>query len=183
MQTGPWQTLASELKYDNPWIRVTEHQVINPKGGRGIYGVVHLKHIALGIVPLDDEGNTWLVGQHRYPLDAYSWEIPEGGGHLDLDPLASAQRELREETGIEADHWQKVLDLHLSNSVTDEGGHVYVATGLHFGAAEPEDTEELALRKLPLAEAYRMVVAGEITDCVSVAALLRVWLMQREADA
>jgi 8-oxo-dGTP pyrophosphatase MutT (NUDIX family) len=181
MQTSPWQTLTSELKYENPWISVTEHQVINPRGGRGIYGTVHLKNYAIGILPLDDEGNTWLVGQWRYPLGLYSWEIPEGGGRLDLEPLASAKRELKEETGIEADDWHLVLNLHLSNSVTDETGFIFVATSLHFGAAEPEETEELALRKLPFAEAYRMVLDGEITDVISVAAILRTHLLLSEA--
>jgi 8-oxo-dGTP pyrophosphatase MutT (NUDIX family) len=180
MHESPWQTLSSDLKYDNPWITVTEHQVVNPSGGRGIYGTVHFKHLAIGVLPVDADGNTWLVGQYRYPLGIYSWEIPEGGGRLDMAPLESAKRELKEETGIEADNWLHVLDLHLSNSVTDEAGHVYIATGLRFGDAAPEETEDLALRKLPLAEAYRMVTAGEITDIISVAAILRARILQLE---
>ena len=174
---NPWQTLSSELKYDNRWIRVTEHQVVNPNGGRGIYGTVHFKNLAIGVVPLDDEGNTWLVGQYRYPLRRYSWEIPEGGGDLDLDPLESARRELREETGIEAGSWQKLIEMHLSNSVTDEHAIVYLARDLRFGAAEPEETEALALRRLPFEEVYRMVLTGVITDAISVCAILRLKLL------
>ncbi len=180
-EADPWQTLSSDEKYDNRWINVTEHQVVNPKGGRGIYGTVHFKNLAIGVVPLDEDGYTWLVGQYRYPLRRYSWEIPEGGGDLRLDPLESAKRELREETGIEADDWQRLLEVDLSNSVTDEHAIVYLARGLRFGRSEPEETESLSLRRLPLEEAYRMVVAGNITDAVSVCAILRLKLLQTGA--
>jgi 8-oxo-dGTP pyrophosphatase MutT (NUDIX family) len=174
---NPWQTLSSEPRYANPWIEVTEHQVVNPSGGRGIYGTVHMTHLAIGVLPIDEDGYTWLVGQYRYPLDRYSWEIPEGGGDLDVDPLESAKRELKEETGLEAAGWQKLLELDLSNSVTDEHSFVYLATGLTSGEAAPEETEALALRRVPFAEAYRMVLAGEITDVISVAAILRYQLL------
>ncbi len=177
---NPWQTLSSTPVYDNPWIAVTEHRVIKPSGGEGIYGVVHFKNRAIGILPLDDEGHTWLVGQYRYTLKLYSWEIPEGGGRLDEEPLEAAQRELREETGMEAEHWQEILRMHLSNSVTDELAIVYLARGLRQGIAEPEDTEQLHVRRVPLEEAYQMVCRGEITDAISVAAILRVKLMIQE---
>ena len=177
---NPWQTLSSEQKYANPWIEVTEHQVINPKGGRGIYGVVHFKHLAVGVIPLDVDGNTWLVGQYRYPLRRYSWEIPEGGGEPSVDPAESARRELREETGIEAGRVELLLELDLSNSVTDEHVYLYVATDLSFGEAAPEDTESLALRKLPFSEAYAMALDGQITDAMSVAAILRLKLLLEE---
>jgi 8-oxo-dGTP pyrophosphatase MutT (NUDIX family) len=169
---NPWKTLSSDEKYDNPWIRVTEHQVVNPNGGRGMYGTVHFKNLAIGILPVDEAGNTWLVGQHRYPMNKYSWEIPEGGGKLGIDPLVSAKRELSEETGIEAAKWVKILEMDLSNSVTDERSIVYLATGLTFGKSHPEEDEALTVRKVSLRAALGMVLAGEITDAISVAALL-----------
>ena len=170
---NPWQTLASEVKYQNPWISVREDAVLNPGGGRGIYGVVTMKNKALGIVPVDADGNTWLVGQYRYPLNEYSWEIPMGGGPVELDVLESAQRELREETGLTASRWTRIARLHTSNSVTDEEGFVFLAEGLTMGDVEPEETEDLRVWKLPLAEAIRMVMDDRITDGVSVAGLLK----------
>ena len=170
----PWKTHTSDTRYDNPWIEVTHRKVTTPGGSPGIYGVVHFKNLAIGIVPLDADGNTWLVGQFRYPQQKYSWEIPEGGGPLGTDPLASARRELREETGIAADRWTELLRSDVSNSVTDEAAIVYLAEELTFGAAEPEDTEELRVRKLPLREALAMVLDGRITDSISQLALLTV---------
>ena len=170
---NPWQTLHTAVKYQNPWISVREDQVLNPGGGQGIYGVVSMKNKALGIVPIDAEGNTWLVGQYRYPLNEYSWEIPMGGGLLELDVLESAQRELKEETGLTAARWTRIARLHTSNSVTDEEGFVYLAEGLTQGALEPEETEDLRLWKLPLAEAIQMVMDDQITDGISVAGLLK----------
>ena len=170
---NPWQTLTSEVKYQNPWISVREDVVLNPTGGRGIYGVVTMKNKALGIVPVDAEGNTWLVGQYRYALNEYSWEIPMGGGPVALNILESAQRELREETGLTAARWTRIARLHTSNSVTDEEGFVFLAEELTMGEVEPEETEDLRLWKLPLAEAVQMVMDDRITDGVSVAGLLK----------
>ena len=170
---NPWQTLSSEVKYHNPWISVREDQVLNPGGGRGIYGVVTMKNKALGIVPVDAAGNTWLVGQYRYPLKEYSWEIPMGGGLVELDILESAQRELKEETGLLAARWTRIARLHTSNSVTDEEGFVFLAEDLTQGDVEPEETEDLRLWKLPLTEAIRLVMNDRITDGVSVAGLLK----------
>lgn len=176
---NPWQTLSSDMKYDNPWITVTEYQVINPSGGRGIYGKVHFKNLAIGIVPLDNHLNTWLVGQYRFTLGQWSWEIPEGGGSLQDEPLLSARRELKEETGLTAGRWQEILKLHTSNSVTDETGYVFLAEDLLEGKAELEDTEAgLQVMKLPLCDAVRMVENGEITDSISVMALLLVARMK-----
>jgi len=176
-EINPWQTLESELKYDNNWISVTEHQVINPSGGNGIYGEVHFKNLAIGILPLDENYNTWLVGQYRYPLKAYSWEIPEGGGPLDKEPLDGAKRELLEETGMSAKYWKEIQRMHLSNSVSNELSIIYVATELIQGIAMPEETEQLVVKKLPFEEAYQMVLNGEITDSMSVAAILKAKLM------
>ena len=150
-----------------------EDQVINPKGGNGIYGVVSMQNKAIGIVPLDADGNTWLVGQYRYTLNEYTWEIPMGGGPVELDVLESAQRELREETGLLAARWTRIARLHTSNSVTDEEGFVFLAEDLTQADWEPEETEDLRLWKLPLAQAVAMAMADEITDVISVAGLLK----------
>lgn len=174
---NPWITTDSTLKYDNPWIQVTEHDVINPSGGKGIYGTVHFKNLAIAILPIDDEGNTWLVGQYRYPLNKYSWELPEGGGSLEIDPLISAKRELLEETGITAGTWEPILQMHLSNSSTDEKSISYLATELVFGKAEPEETEQLEIKKVPLLKAVQMCHDGEITDALSVATLYRAHIL------
>lgn len=176
--SNPWITRSICPVYDNPWIEVTHRDVINPSGGDGIYGVVHFKHIAIGIIPLDEAGFTWLVGQFRYPLGRYSWEIPEGGGPLDLPVLESAQRELLEETGIRAREWTLLLEMHLSNSVTDECAVAYLARDLEFGQAQPEETEQLLIRRLSFAEAVNMALDGQITDALSVVALLKAheWL-------
>lgn len=171
--TNPWTTLSGEVKYNNPWIEVTEYQVLNPAGGKGIYGKVHFKNKAIGIIPVDGEGNTWLVGQFRYTLDAFSWEIPEGGGPADADPLESAKRELKEETGLTARKWTLISRLHTSNSVTDEEGFIFLAEDLQAGQSELEETEaDLRVRQIPLKEAINMIHRGEITDSMSIIGLL-----------
>lgn len=172
--SNPWKTHSIEERYANPWISITHREVTNPSGNPGIYGVVHFKNTAIGIVPIDEEGYTWLVGQYRYPLDLYSWEIPEGGCPKDQDPLEGARRELKEETGFTAERWTVLLEAHLSNSVSDEYGICYVATGLTKGEAEPEETEQLHLRRILVEDAIEMVMRGEITDSLSVMALLKV---------
>jgi 8-oxo-dGTP pyrophosphatase MutT (NUDIX family) len=178
---NPWTIVAQRPVYDNKWIGVTEYDVINPGGGKGIYGKVHFKNLAIGILPLDEELNTWLVGQYRFTLDQYSWEIPEGGGDLSIDPIASAQRELLEETGLVAKEWAPLVEMYLSNSVSDEKAIIYLARQLEQHEPEPEETEQLVVRKVPFAEAYRMVEQGLITDSMSVAAILKVKIMLNEA--
>lgn len=179
---NPWKILSSEEKYDNKWINVTEHQVLNPAGGPGIYGVVSFKHLAIGVIALDEDMNTYLVGQYRFPLEAYSWEIPEGGGSFDDEPLDTAKRELLEETGLVAHSWKPLLQMHLSNSVSDEVALVFLARNLEQHAPMPEETEDLTIRKLPFAEAYRMVKEYQITDSISVAAIQKVQLMVLEGE-
>ena len=174
---NPWTILSEEEKYNNAWIKVTHFDVVTPTGTKGIYGKVHFKNYAIGVVPLDEEMNTYLVGQYRFPLNQYSWEIPEGGCPLQEEKLAAAQRELLEETGLKAAHWQQILDIHLSNSVSDEAGAIYVATGLSQHQAIPEETEELVIKKLPFEEALNMVKRGEITDSMTVSALLQTKLL------
>ena len=171
---NPWKTLSRKQIYDNPWINVEEHQVINPGGGEGIYGKVTFKNKAIGIIPLDLD-YTWLVGQYRYTLDEYSWEIPMGGGPVAIDPLVSAQRELKEETGLTAKRWQNILRIHTSNSITNEEGFVFLAEELTQGETDFEETEaDLKVMKLPFVEALHMVMNGKITDSLSVAGILKV---------
>ncbi|MBC3541334.1 NUDIX domain-containing protein [Rufibacter sediminis] len=170
---NPWKTLESKPIYSNPWISVREEQVINPGGGRGIYGVVSMKNKAIGIIPIDEEGNTWLVGQYRYTVNEYSWEIPMGGGPIGIDPLESAKRELKEETGFTAAEWTNIGRIHTSNSVTDEEGFIFLAEDLTAGETEFEETEDLKIWKLPLHEAVRMAMDSEITDAISIAGLLK----------
>ena len=174
---GPWTTLNEELRYETPWIAVSHHDILDPSGTQGIYGTIHFKNIAIGIVPLDEELNTWIVGQYRYPIQAYSWEIPEGGGKRDIPPIDSAKRELREEVGIEASRWSEVLRMDLSNSASDEHAVIFVAQGLTFHAPQPDHDEELEQRKLPFAELFQMVMRGEVCDSLTVAAVMKVQLM------
>jgi 8-oxo-dGTP pyrophosphatase MutT (NUDIX family) len=175
-EENPWRITGSKPVYENPWIRVTEYDVVNPSGNPGIYGKVHFKNHAVGVVPMDEQGCIWLVGQYRFTLDAYSWEIPEGGCPIGMSTEEAAMRELREETGIVADRLEKLFEMHLSNSVSDEWAVTYLATGLNMGPASPEETESLRLRRLPLEEAYRMVFDGTITDSMSVAAIQALWI-------
>lgn len=177
---NPWKVLESQKVYDNNWISLTEHQVINPAGGKGIYGEVHFKNLAIGIIPLDFEYNTWLVGQYRFPIKAYSWEIPEGGGPLGVHPEEGARRELAEETGLNAGSLIEIQRMHLSNSVSDELAIIYVAKDLQMGMASPEETEELVIRKLPFEESYQMVLDGTITDSMSVAGILKTKILIQE---
>ena len=180
LHANPWKTLKSEKIYDSPWIGLTKHDVLNPNGNPGTYSVVHFKNLAIGVLPLDEHNNTWIVGQYRYPIDQYSWEIPEGGGKRDVPPLDSAKRELLEETGITARKWTKILEMHLSNSASDEFSILYVAQDLSFGASQPEDDEQLEVRKIHFDELYAMVNDGRITDSLTVTTVLKAKLMMLE---
>lgn len=174
---NPWKQQSSKVIYQNPWLSLNEDKVINPGGGISHYGKISFKNLAIGIIPLDENNNTWLVGQYRYVPDCYSWEIPMGGGPLHIEPLQSAKRELKEETGLIAHDWQEVMQLHTSNSVTDERGIIYLAKELTQGETEFEESEDLLIQKLPLEEAVERVLSGEITDAISIAGLLKLHLM------
>jgi len=180
MEHNPWITKKSEDVYESPWIKVVKHDVLNPAGKPATYSVVNFKNLAIGILPIDNEGFTWLVGQWRYPLEEYCWEIPEGGGPLGINPLDSAKRELKEETGIIAKDFQEIMRLHLSNSATNELAIVYLAKNLDFESAEPEESEVLQVKRIHLNEAYDWVMTGKITDAISVAAILKTKIMMEQ---
>ena len=174
---NPWTVVSEEVMYENDWIRVEHHEVLGPLGGPGVYGTVHFKKQALGVVPIDENGNVFLVGQYRFPLGAYSWEIPEGGGAHAVTALESAQRELREECGLAAKQWTEIVSMDLSNSVSDERSTIFLAWELSGIAAQPDETEVLQIARVPFWDAVERVKRGEIRDAMSVAALLRVALM------
>jgi ADP-ribose pyrophosphatase len=170
---NPWVTKSQEVKYENNWIKIIENKVINPAGNDGIYGVVHYKTNAIAIIPLDENYNTWIVGQYRYPLDSYEWEIVEGGCPEGTSPLDTAKRELHEEVGLKAEQYEMILEMQLSNSTTDEVSYSYIARGVSYIGEEPDEDEKLAIRKLPFEEVFQMVMRGEIRDGLAVASVLK----------
>ncbi len=180
-QPNPWKITSSEIVHETPWVRINHHTVINPGGSEGVYAVTEFKNLAIGILAVDKDYNIWLVGQFRYPVNEYSWEIPEGGGNMNIDPINSAGRELKEEAGIVAQKYTEFMRLHLSNSATDELAIIYLATGLSFEEADPEESEVLEIKKLHLNEAFNWVMQGKITDAISVAAILKAkWLLDNK---
>lgn len=179
---APWKAGPARQVYDNPWITVNEYDATAPTGAAATYGVIHFKNLALAILPVHEDGTVTLVGQHRFPARDYSWEIPEGGGPLAEDPLASAQRELREEAGLEAAQWREVLRAQLSNSVTDERAIGYVAWDFTPAHEAADDTEDLAVARVPFREALESALGGHISDMLTVAMLLRAYHMAREGD-
>jgi len=170
----PWLTKSHKKIYANPWLELTQYDVINPNGNEGIYGVIDFKNFAIGIVALDEDLNTFLVGQWRYPLKQYSWEIPEGGGPVAIEPIESAKRELLEETGIVADDWKLIQTFYTSNSCTNEKAFIFLAKKLHFKEASPDDTEELQVKKIPFNDFFEKVLNSEITDSLTVVAAFKV---------
>lgn len=175
---GDWKIKSSDEVYSNPWIRIVHHEVVTPGDTDGIYGEVQFKNTAIGIIPLDPQGYTWRVGQYRFPLEAYSWEIPEGGGPIGIDPLESAQRELREEVGYVAQQWMTFLEMDLSNSVSNERAIVYLAEELEFVGTEHEDTENLNIERIHFSDLHKAVMDGEVRDSISVAAVLKLAVLR-----
>jgi 8-oxo-dGTP pyrophosphatase MutT (NUDIX family) len=173
---GPWLRRSRRTAYENPWITIWHDEVSRPDGSPGIYGLVHFANLAVGVVVLDEDDRVLLVGQHRYALGEQSWEIPEGGVPAGETPVDGMRRELREETGVEASEWRELVRLHLSNSVTDEAGVLYLARGLSHGTPEPEPTERIEVRWVPFDEALAMTADGRITDAMSLIGIQRVAL-------
>lgn len=182
MKKSNWKTLKSEVKYQTPWIEVVHHDVITPGGSNGIYGCVNFQNWAVGVIPLDDENFTWIVGQFRYPMQKFTWEIPEGGCPKNTDPLLSAQRELKEEVGITAKEWQLIQEMDLSNSATDEISFTYLARNIEIGAPEQDENEDITIKKIHFDELYEMVLNGEIRDAISVAGVYKVKQMMEKKE-
>lgn len=176
----PWAVAQERMVYDNPWMTLVEYDAIAPTGKPTLYGVVRFKNLALAILPLHEDGTITLVGQNRFAIPGYSWEIPEGGGAVGLDPLENARRELREEAGLEAAEWRQVLTFQLSNSITDEVGHGFIAIGLTAVVAAPDDTEDIAIARVPFRQTLDAALAGHIQDMPTLAMLLRAYHMARE---
>jgi 8-oxo-dGTP pyrophosphatase MutT (NUDIX family) len=180
---NPWRRRSRRLAYENDWIEVFHDEVDRPDGSPGVYGVVHPRSVAVGVAAVDDEDRLLLVGQYRYTLDRWSWEIPEGGVPFDEHPLDGAKRELAEETGYRAETWRELMRTSLSNSTSDETGVVYVATGLTTGPPAPEATEELRVRWVPFSDAVREVRDGTIFDSITQIAVLRLALDRADGGA
>ncbi|MBU6318833.1 MAG: NUDIX hydrolase [Alphaproteobacteria bacterium] len=170
-----WITLSGQTVFENRWIEVKSYKTIAPTGAAADYGLVHIRNLAIGVLPIDEGGYTYLVGQERFAFDHYSWELPEGGGSRDVPPLETAKRELAEETGLSAGRWRPLLeDVHLSNSLTDERAYAFLAWDLTAGAeGERDSTEDLSIRRLHFREAVEMAVSGEISDAFSLMMLLK----------
>ena len=179
-EKNPWTIKGTKVKYNNPWIRVREDQVLDPSGKDTIYGVVEFKSRAVAIIPLDEKNNTWLVGQYRYAIESYEWEIPEGGSPMDENPLETAKRELIEEVGLKAASWQLLLEMQLSNSTTNELSLTYIARDLEYVGSNPDDCEELQIKKVPFQKVYEMTLNGEIKDSLSVASILKAKILLDE---
>lgn len=179
---GPWTIHGEKLVYENPWMRVREYDVTRPDGKPGLYGVMEPRQLAIGVLPLFVDGTVMLVGQYRFALDCWSWELPEGGGPMDDAPLDSAKRELAEETGLQAAEWLEFLQLDMSNSITDEKAIAFIAWDLAEGEAEPEGTEDIETRRVPFTEALREAMDGRIRDAFTLAMLLKADYMARHGE-
>lgn len=177
---GGWQTLSEKTVYENAWIKVSHRDVLRPNKSAGIYGVVHFKNTAVGVVPLDEHGYTWIVKQSRYTLDGSTWEIPEGGSPKGESPLDAAKRELKEETGIVAQQWELLLKMHTSNSVTDEEAFIFLAQNLEFGEQELDETEDIEVKRIHFDEVLEMAMNDEITDAMSQAAIFKIALLREK---
>jgi 8-oxo-dGTP pyrophosphatase MutT (NUDIX family) len=176
---GPWRRRTRRVAYENPWVTLWHDDVDRPDGSPGIYGTVHFANLAVGVVVLDADDRVLLVGQHRYTLDRYSWELPEGGVPPSETPEEGARRELLEETGVTADDWRRIVRFDLSNSITDETGWVFAARAIGHGPATPEPSEDLAIRWVAFDEALAMVRREEITDAITILGLQAVALERR----
>ncbi len=178
----PWRVTGQAELHDNPWYRLVHYKAIAPTGRPADYYLQEYKNVAVGVLALHEDGTLWLVGQWRFPFHDYSWELPEGGAPMDEAPLDGAKRELREEAGLEAADWRLILTLQLSNSTSDEVAYGYLATDLSPAMAEPDETEALAVARVPFREALKAAVEGRIQDAITVAILLRAHHMAIEGE-
>ncbi len=178
----PWKAGDERVVFESNWISVTEQTATAPTGNPARYGLVRFKNIAIAVLPIHDDGTVTLVGQHRFPLGDYTWELPEGGSPMGEDPLDGAKRELAEETGLVAAEWREIMRAQLSNSITDERMIGYLALGLSEGPHPhaADDTEAIALVRAPFREALDAAMAGHLQDMLTVAMLLRGYHMATE---
>jgi len=177
---GPWTVFDKEIRFETPWLRIDDYNALRPDGAPTRYGVVHFKNTALGVLPLFENGDTLLVGQHRFPADRYSWELPEGGGDPRQDPVAEARRELEEETGYYATEFQEYLRMDMSNSVTDEIAIGYIATNLVPGRTNPDPSEVLETRRIAFKDLLNECVSGQIFDSLTLVMVFKAYYMARE---
>jgi 8-oxo-dGTP pyrophosphatase MutT (NUDIX family) len=169
----PWIVKRKTRAFENQWLALDQYDVVRPDGGDGTYTVVRPHRLAVGVLPIEPDGSVHLVGQWRFPLGRYSWEMPEGGAEPGEDPLDCAKRELAEETGLSAGRYERVLEMDISNSLTDERGVIYLAFDLKHGDSSPEATEVLRRRRAPFMDVLDRVADGRIRDGLTVAAVLR----------
>lgn len=175
IRRGPWEVHASREVYSNEFLRVMEEEVIQPDGKPGIFGLVEFRHPGVGIVPVTEDREVFLVRQFRYANNSYLWEIPGGNSEPGEDVLVAAKRELREETGFLADEWTPLGYTYPQVGIVYSVVHLFLARALREGGADRDGTEEMAVRKLPLREALRQISTGEITDANTIVSLYRVW--------
>jgi 8-oxo-dGTP pyrophosphatase MutT (NUDIX family) len=171
---NPWVVTAQKRGFENDWFVIDEHEAINPAGKPARYDVIRPRRLAVGVVPLEADGSVHLIGQWRFPLKRYSWEIPEGGAEFGEDAESGVRRELAEEAGVSAGRLVKILEMDLSNSLTDESCVLFLATDLSPAAGEPDDVEVLRRRTAPFGEVLARIQDGRIRDSLTVAAMLRV---------
>jgi len=172
-QPNPYTVLGRQHLYSSPWIRLREDRFRHRRGAEGLYVVCGFQRIACGVLALDDQDRVILVGQWRYPLEAYSWEVPEGGGDITESPFEAIRRELAEEAGLSAGTWEPLAFFHASNSSTEEEAFLFLATGLEVATGHrPEDDEELLVHREPFQDCLARVLRGELTDSLTVMALL-----------
>lgn len=176
----PWQDHGSRTVYDNPWLALTEHEATAPTGLAATYGVLRPKNVAVGVLPLHSDGTVTLVGQSRFALMNYSWEMPEGGAPFDEAPLDGAKRELAEEAGLSARIWREVLRMELSNSMTDERAIAWLAWDLVEVPVDPDPTEVIATVRVPFMTLMAEIDRGAVRDAFTVATALRAYHLVRE---
>lgn len=177
-----WKSLGESVLVDTPWMRVTRHPAVAPTGMTADYVVMRPRNVGTGVLPLHDDGTVSLVGQHRFTLMRYSWEMPEGGAPEGEDPFDAVRRELAEEAGLRAEHWRAALDMDLSNSITDERAMTWVAWGLTPAPLDPDPTEVIVSARVPFRDLLAEVARGAVRDSMTVATAYKAYHMAREGE-